>query len=224
MPGLLLGAGLLLLGLVLSLPALYLVDLPAWVYQGALFHAEAASASATPWSLHVHPVPNTLATLLPALLLLIAGPIWTGKLLAIGLLAAGFGAAWTLAKTASSSPTETGARAAILIACAVVSSSFWNGYVGYQIGVVLAMGLGALWLRQERLSAPVVLAGSVLLFFAHAIPFAVVALAMGVNALRRRDLRQLAALIPAAALTAWYVLARLAQPGAGFIETETPAV
>ncbi|MEO0558191.1 MAG: hypothetical protein AAF170_08415, partial [Bacteroidota bacterium] len=222
MSGLLLGGGLLLLGLVLSLPAIYLVDLPAWVYQGALFRAEVATASATPWSLQGHPVPNTLSTLAPALLLSVTGPVWTGKLLAIGLLAAGFGAAWALANAASSSPAETGARAAILIACAVVSSSFWNGYVGYQVGVVLAMGLGALWLRRERLSAPLVLVGSVVLFFAHAIPFAVVALAMGVDALRRRDLRQLVALIPASALTAWYVLARLMQPGGGFIEAETP--
>ncbi|GAB5537342.1 MAG: hypothetical protein Rubg2KO_35910 [Rubricoccaceae bacterium] len=216
-------AGLGLVGLVLSLPALYLVDLPAWVYQGALFQAEAADASATPWSQVAYPVPNTFATLLPALLLPLAGPIWTGKLIAIGLLVAGFAAAWALARAPSPDDASSmWARAAVLIACVVVSSSFWNGYLGYQMGVIGAMALGAVWLRRGHLSAPMVLLGSLVLFFAHAIPFAVVALAMGVEALRRRDLRQLAALLPAAALTAWYGLARLAQPGGGFVDAETP--
>lgn len=214
-------AGLGLVGLVLILPALYLVDLPAWVYQGALFRAEIADAHATPWSLQTHPVPNTLATLLPALLLVLVGPIWAGKILATGLLIGGFAAAWALARAASRDDTSpTWARTAILIACAVVSSSFWNGYVGYQLGVVGAMALGAMWLRRGRLSAPVVLVGTVALFLAHAIPFAVVALTIGADALRRRDRRQLAALLPAAALTAWYVLARAARPAGGFEEAQ----
>lgn len=207
-----------LVGLVLVLPALYLVDLPAWVYQGALFRAEAANVRATPWGLYAHPVPNALATLLPALLLSVAGPVWTGKGLAIGLLIGGLGAAWALARSAS--PSDAGsswARAAILVACVVVSSSFWNGYLGYQMGVVGAMAVGALWLHRGRLPAPVVLLGTVVLFFAHAIPFAVVALAMGVDAIRRRDLRQLAALVPAGGLTAWYLAARARQPEGGFI-------
>ena len=212
----------MLIGLVLILPALYLVDLPAWIYQGALVRAEIADARSTPWSLVTHPVPNTLATLLPALLLPVAGPVWTGKLLATGLLAAGFATAWALARIATpDGGSVTWARASILIACVVVSSSFWNGYLGYQIGVVGAMGLGVVWLRRERLSAPVVVVGTVALFFAHAIPFAVVALTIGVEALRRRDRHQLAALLPAGALTAWYSLARATQPSGGFVNAQT---
>ena len=225
MAWLLAGIGLVLTGLVLSLPALYLVDVPAWVYQGALFRAEVADASATPWSLVAHPVPNTLATLLPALLLPVAGPIWTGKLIAVGLLTSGFAAAWALAASSDTLPSgaasSKGARASILIACIVVSSSFWNGYLGYQLGVIGAMALGAVWLRRGRLSAPVVLMSSVALFFAHAIPFAVVALAMGVEALRRRDLRQLVALLPAAILTGWYSLARSIRPEGGFVDSQS---
>lgn len=213
-----------LVGLAIALPALYLVDLPAWVYQGALFRAEAANVSATPWSLYTHPVPNALATLLPALLLSMADPVWTGKWIAVSLIAAGFGAAWALARTASlsigSSSRDTWARAAVLMSCVVVSSSFWNGYLGYQMGVMLAMGLGALWLHKGRLSAPEVLLGSIAVFSAHAIPFAVVALTMGIVALRQRNLRTLAALLPAALLTAWYVVARARQPDGGFVATQ----
>ena len=50
--------------------------------------------------------------------------------------------------------------------------------------------------------ATAVLAVSLVLFAAHAVPFAVGALAMGLDALWRRDARTVAALVPAAGLTA----------------------
>ncbi|HEX9953411.1 MAG TPA: hypothetical protein VGB53_16695, partial [Rubricoccaceae bacterium] len=56
------------------------------------------------------------------------------------------------------------------------------------------------------------------LFFAHAVPFAVTALALGLDALARRDWRTLAALVPSAALTAAYVAAR---PPTGFAPPAT---
>ena len=207
-------AGAALVALALSVPALYLVDLPAWTYQGALLAREWADPEATPWALWAHPVPNTLATLAPALLLPVAGPVWAGKLVAAGLLTAGFGAAWALARAAD--PGAPWARAAVLASTLVVSSSFWNGYLGFQIGVTLAIAVGAAWLRRGRLPAPALAAASVALFFAHAIPFGAFALGAGLDALRRRDGRQLAALTPAGALTAWYVAARLAGPAGEF--------
>ena len=212
--------GLALAGTVASLPALWLVDLPAWVFQGALWTAEMADARATPWSLARHPVPNTLATLLPALLLTFAGPVWTGKAIAIGLLAAGFAAAWSLAQASSADARSTWPRAAILAACVVVSSSFWNGYLGFQIGVIAALGLGAVWLRRGRLAPGVVAVGTVILFFAHAIPFGAVALAIGLDALRRRDGRTLLALVPSGLLTIGYLAARSALPGGGFLDAQ----
>ena len=219
-PATFVGAGVGLAALVVAVPTLYLVDLPAWVYQGALWSAEVGDARATPWSLYRHPVPNTLATLLPALLLPLAGPIWTGKAIAVGLLAAGFAAAWALASAANTERRgPTWARASVLVACVVVSSSFWNGYVGYQIGVTLALALGAVWLR-GRPSPLVVAAFTLALFFAHAVPFAVVALALGLDALHRRDGRSLAALAPAGLLTAWYLAARLGRLGGGFAAAE----
>ena len=211
--------GLALVGIVASLPALWLVDLSAWVYQGALWNAEVADASSTPWSPVRHPVPNTLATLIPTLLLSVAGPVWVGKAIAIGLLVSGFGTAWSLARAAPDA-SSTWARAAVLVACVVVSSSFWNGYLGYQIGVVGALGLGAAWLRRGRLAPGAVALGTVGLFFAHAIPFGAVALALGLDALRRRDGRTLLALAPSGLLTIGYLAARASLPGGGFLDAE----
>ena len=205
--------GAVLVSLALAAPQLYLVDLPAWTYTGAVVVAE--TGGATPWGLYPYPVPNTWATALAAPLVALAGPTGAGRLLAALLLAAGFGAAWAFARAADRETAP--ARAAVVAATLVASSSWWNGYLGFQIGVTLALGLGALWLRRGRLPAPALGIGAAALFFAHAVPFAAFALGAGLDALRRRDVRQVAALVPAAVLTAWYVVARAAVPASGFV-------
>ena len=205
--------GAVLVALCLAAPQLYLVDLPAWTYTGAVVVAEVGGA--TPWGLYPWPVPNTWATLLAAPLVAVAGPVGAGRLLAAGLLAAGWGAAWAFARSVE--PETAPARAAVVASALVVSSSWWNGYLGFQVGVTLALALGALWVRRGRLPAPALGVGAAALFFAHAIPFAAFALGAGLDALRRRDVRQVAALVPSALLTAWYLAARAAVPGGGFV-------
>ncbi|HEX9951540.1 MAG TPA: hypothetical protein VGB53_07210, partial [Rubricoccaceae bacterium] len=155
-------AAAVLIGLVLAGPTLYLVDLPAWVYSGALLRAELADAAVTPWHLARAPVPNTLATLLPALVLGALGPEATGRALAAALLAAGFAAAWALGRaTEPDAPADAAARAAVAASCLVASASFWNGYLGFQIGVVLAIAIAARWRACGGLSPPGVFAASV---------------------------------------------------------------
>ena len=205
--------GAALVALCLAAPQLYLVDLPAWTYTGAVVVAEAGGA--TPWGLYPWPVPNTWATLGAAPLVAAFGPLGAGRAFGAGLLAAGFGAAWALAAAVD---VETApARAAVLASTLVVSSSWWNGYLGFQIGVTLTMALGARWVRRGGLSPAGLAAGSTALFFAHAVPFAAFALGAGLDALRRRDGRALAALVPAGALTTWYLAARLSTPDGGFV-------
>ena len=205
--------GAVLVGLCLAAPQLYLVDLPAWTYTGAVVVAEAGGA--TPWGLYPWPVPNTWATLLAAPLVALAGPTGAGRLLAAGLLAAGWAAAWAFARAVDRETAP--ARAAIVASTLVASSSWWNGYLGFQVGVTLALALGAVWVRRGRLPAPVAGVGAAALFFAHAVPFAAFALGAGLDALRRRDGRQVAALVPSALLTAWYLAARAAVPEGGFV-------
>ncbi|MEL6616198.1 MAG: hypothetical protein AAFQ43_10695, partial [Bacteroidota bacterium] len=160
-----------------------------------------------------YPVANALGTLVPAIVLSVAGPVWTGKWIGVGLLASGALAAWALGRAVDE--RDAWARGAILVATLVVSSSFWNGYIGFQIGVTLALALGAVWVRTGPLAPWSLAVGSVVLFFAHAVPFAVCALFAGLDALRRRDGARLAALLPSAGLAIWYVSARLLAPEAG---------
>lgn len=202
-------AALLIAG-VLLLPALYLVDLPAWVYSGALFRAEFLDATAAPLRVAPYPVPNALATLVPAALLGAFSAVATGRIVAALLLLAGFAASWRLGRAAD--PESPARRAAVVASCLVVSSSWWNGYLGFQIGVTLAIWIAAVWMQRERLCPGAVLGASLSLFFAHAVPFAAFALAAGLDALQRRDWKAVAALVPSAVLSAWYVLGRTSAP------------
>ena len=211
-----------LAALVVAVPALYLTDVPAWVFGGAMLRAELADPAATPWHLAPHPVPNALAHALAAALLGVLSPQATGAALALAMLIGGGAAAWALARAAwPGAPGQAGARAAVLVSCLVVSSSWWNGYVGFQLGVALAFATGALWLRRGRLGPAWTLAASLALFAAHAVPFGALALALGLSALRRRDAAELAALVPAGALALWYAAARLAGPEAFVPAAET---
>ncbi len=203
-------ASALLVAGVLLLPALYLVDLPAWVYSGALLRAELLEATATPLRLAPYPVPNALATLIPAALLGTFSALATGRIVAALLLLAGVVGAWRLGQAAD--PDAPAPRAAIVASCLVVSSSWWNGYLGFQIGVTLLLWLAAAWVRRGRLSPGATGAASLALFFAHAVPFAAFALAAGLDALHRRDGKTVAALVPSGLLTAGYVLGRTSAP------------
>lgn len=203
-----------LVGLVLVVPALYLVDLPAWTYTGALWAREVATGD-TPAVVLRYPVPNTLATVLPGIFVPAVGAAWAGKIVGALLLGGGFAAALALARASKLDGAPW--RAAVVASMLVASSSFWNGYVGFQLGVVGAMAVGAWALRRGRLPAAGVGAVSVGLFFCHAVPFGAVALGAGLDALRRRDVGQIAALVPAALLTVAYVAFRAPSPVADVV-------
>ena len=71
------GAGLT--ALALAVPALYLVDLPAWTYAGAVWARELADPSATPAAVLRYPVPNAWATVVPGVLVPLVGAAAAGK-------------------------------------------------------------------------------------------------------------------------------------------------
>ena len=134
---------------MLALPALYLVDLPAWTYAGAVWARELADPSATPAAVLRYPVPNAWATVVPGVLVPLVRAAAAGKVVGAGLLGAGFGAAYALARAAGHGDAPW--RASVVASTLVASSSFWNGYVGFQMGVVAAVAVGAWWMRRGRL-------------------------------------------------------------------------
>lgn len=200
--------------LVLAARQVYLLDLPGRVYQGAVLARLAGGEDAGAYGLQPYPVPNAFSTVFFALTVPALSSVGAGKAFVALYLAAAFTGAYALAHAAD--PATAARRAAVLAATLFVSSSFWNGYLNFQVGLLEGAAYAALWLRRGRPGPLVTGAFALLLFFTHAIPFAAFALAVGLAALRRRDLRTLAALMPSAGLTGWYILGRLGTAGVGF--------
>jgi hypothetical protein len=190
---------------LVAAPVLPLQDIPDWTYQGWLLERLLAGDPRAAVELKTYPVPNTLVTLIAAMLVPLFGPDEAGRLLAVlalGGVAAGCAALAVGARAGGWSAT-------ILFAIVGLSTPFLLGYVAFTLG----MGLLALALAAERsrqLSARAVLGWSLLLFFTHAIPFFVFLLTIGwhhVILLRVRA--SVAALLPSLALAIWYAAARL---------------
>lgn len=204
--------GALLVGLLLTAREVYLLDLPMWVYEGAALRAkvlgEAAGAAAL-YPLKPYPVPNSASQGMLALLVGPLGAAGAGKAVAAGVLALGLWAVYRLCVRLHG--PEGVFRALVLAATVVVSASFWNGYLNFQLGLAVLALYGAVRARHglaARPSAPVTAAFGVALFFCHSVPFLAFALGAGLEALGRRDARLVGALTPAALLSAAYVVGR----------------
>lgn len=100
---------------------------------------------------------------------------------------------------------------AVPVLFAVVSiglgANFWEGHLNYSLSVSLWLYAAALFL-DDALTARRFLVLSLVAFFCHAIGFAFIAGLYGLTLRRGLVLRQLAAALPAAILTAWYVIGR----------------
>ena len=205
-------ASALLVGLLLTASQVYLLDLPMWVYEGAALRAkvlgEAAGAAAL-YPLKPYPVPNSASQVLLALLVGPLGAAGAGKAVAVGVLALGLWAVYRLCVRLHG--PEGVFRALVLAATVVVSASYWNGYLNFQLGLAVLALYGAVRARDglaARPSAPVTAVFGVVLFFCHSVPFLAFALGAGLEALGRRDARLVGALTPAALLSVAYVVGR----------------
>jgi|GEM_PF-4596633 len=205
-------ASALLVGLLLTASQVYLLDLPMWVYEGAALRAkvlgEAAGAAAL-YPLKPYPVPNSASQVLLALLVGLLGAVGAGKAVAVGVLALGLWAVYRMCVRLHG--PEGVVRALVLAATVIVSASYWNGYLNFQLGLAVLALYGAVRARDglaARPSAPVTAAFGVVLFFCHSVPFLAFALGAGLEALGRRDARLVGALMPAALLSVAYVVGR----------------
>jgi hypothetical protein len=197
--------------LTLSSRYAWMLDYPNWVYQGHVAHAKLFAAAALPqYGWKTYPVPNSLITVEIALLETVCAPLLAAKL-CVALLLAAFAVFLPLA-TGRAAPGARYQLALIGLPFLAFSSSFWNGYLGYQTGVVLLLGFLALELRNPLSPWPTALSG-VLIFFAHAIPFLAFAGYVLLRQWRTRSFRRLLALAPSGALLAWYCLGQRMSAG-----------
>jgi hypothetical protein len=197
---------LLATAVFLRAPILPLQDFNEWIYQGALVHDVLAGHPGR-FALKPWPVPNALCQFLLGLMMFALSPLAAGKVF-IAAYVLGFGAlCWRLCRRADGATDH--AAFVLLVCVAVLNTDFWSGYLNFQLGLLL-LGLHLLWARdgrrlpwwQEALFA-------LLMFFAHALTLAMLAVHIGWRAAQQRGLvrgtlRVIAVMLPALVLAAWY--------------------
>jgi len=182
-------------------------DLPDWTHQGWLLaRAIAGDPAAEGFTLKSYPVPNTLGTLVLAVLTSLFDAGTAARIASLLPLMLGLPCLWLYAQRAA--PATPGLLAAALFGTLLLSTPFWLGYLSYTLGFVLLMA--AVSRPVEDWSPAALLGWSLLLFLASAVVFAAfVLLAAWRLGVERRQPSSLWPLLPAIGLLLWYVAGRL---------------
>lgn len=190
-----------LLGLFAGYPALQ--DYGEWIYQATVGASILKGQASQVAEFVSYPVPYSLAQIVMTLLAILMPPKVAGYAF-LGLYAVG--GALAVDRFIWSKGLAVASSAALLSCLLILSSGFWNGYIGNQGGVILILLYCSISAPRD-ISPPVLFAFSLLIFSAHAIAFACwVVIAFWKLVSARRVLPSLAVL-PAAGLLVWFSLA-----------------
>ncbi|TDG33046.1 hypothetical protein [Paracraurococcus ruber] len=182
-----------------------LQDFAEWAYQGALL-ARLASGQPVPGvELVGHPVPNSLTQAILGLLCLVLPPAVAARVFVLALLGAGLALCLALARRWQ--PGAARSLAVVLLVSVVCNATFWNGYLNYQLGLLLLAGWFLLPAPRRLQAGPIAAFGTAI-FLSHAATFAAFAAVVGAEALLARRLRgAVMGLALPGLLGVWYVLA-----------------
>lgn len=151
----------LTLALLLRLRVLPLQDFDIWTYQASLL-ARFMQGGTIPAMVKFHPVPNMLSQYLQAVLVLVM-PARASAIAVVLLLFAGWCiVGWVLAG-------GDRVRFAIILGIAALNSPFWDGYMGFEFGLLLFFA-AILLERRGLLPAWLEVVAAVLIFLTHALP------------------------------------------------------
>lgn len=187
-----------------------LTDYANWTYQGVLLHNHLLGVPDSAHWLKLYPVPNSASTIGIGLLSFLlpwtaAAKMWLCLQLLLSFVALrhlmqtvrGSAALWFIAPTAL-----------------FLNMNFWYGFMNFQLGLCWVILVASLLLRMDRQSeirlGQESILGLLLLaaFFTHMIPFAFACLLLVLFSVQARRYRLLWQIVPAAALSIWYLLGR----------------
>ena len=179
-----------------------LQDYPEWIYQSLVFNDLLTRGPSDLFFIKHYPIPYTLSQLVMSGLLVFVSPLATSKIVFVVYMVA----ALFLTRLAVSRFELNETVAAPFFVCVfVLNSGFWNGYIAYQVGLMIFI----LYLCQSderRIDPLVILLFSILLFFAHGLIYATFCLTCGIYCLyNRRIWAPAVAMLPSVFLLAWYV-------------------
>lgn len=210
-----------LLVLILSIdvpPYVPLQDYNEWVYQGYVAAQLIQGHLTDAFRFVTFPVPNSAVQVLLCLLNFVVPAELAGRIVANLYVVVALALGWALARKMS--PTQHVSCFFVLLVCVYFNTAFWNGYINYQVGILLF----SVWLllRQDMRDRPLwVFVFSLAAFFTHAVIWASILMLMVIDGLRRRRIAPYLPALVSVGLFAWYaacrpaptVLDRVGRPG-----------
>ncbi len=185
-------------------------DYPEWMYQGHIVHAlltDSSSALTQHFEWVPIPVPNSISQLAIGALNFIVSPVVAGKVWLGGY----FLLVLVTCFAAFKAHRFGGAMQWLFTITIAFGPGFWNGYINFQVGLLL---LALFIVTGLRRSMVWVFVFSILIYFSHASVFA--AFICYVVLTERLDDRRpgvVVAILPSLALLLWYTSARLLSGG-----------
>ena len=180
-----------------------LQDLPEWVYQSYIFNELVSGHTSNDFGLKSYPVPYAFFQLITSAVLTIFSPFVTSKIVVLlyGILVLS-----SIHLFLSRARIDPLIGWVFMISVVALNSSFWNGYMGYQFGLIVLLFYLSLPGESRTAIFPVLMI-SVLAFFAHGIIFASILVFMGIYSLYGRRILQYAlGVLPSLFLGVWYVI------------------
>lgn len=184
-----------------------LTDYVEWMYQSYILRFLLENHESTLYYLKDYPVPYALAQISLALLDKILGTERAGLVLIAGYFLAGVLLSIAFVNRYS---LDVRITLPILLSVILCNSPFWNGYINYQLGLLVLMAYLALPERQQ-LSAKITFTFGVLSFFTHGfalVGFSIIAASKTLHDGKNTFLKFAVSMIPSGILTVWYFLAR----------------
>lgn len=190
----------------LCFPYSPLQDLPEWIYQGYVFNQIVSGHTILGVYLKTYPIPYTSVQLLISGCLVFFDPMVTSKLVVASYVALAMFASKRLIIRYEMRPAIAWP---VLISLFVLNSSFWNGYMAYQFGLLIPafyLSLGSRWRTDVR----ILTLFSLLAFFTHGViyfTFIVTAFAFWLST--RRLLLFALGVLPSMLLAVWYAFSNV---------------
>ncbi|MFP6556767.1 hypothetical protein WJ542_00285 [Paraburkholderia sp. B3] len=183
-------------------PYVPLQDYNEWVYQGFVAEQLLRGHLTSQFVFATFPVPNSAAQALLCLLNFVVSPLLAARVVASLYVIAAITLAWRIAE--KTSPAQQIGYFFVLLVCVYFNTPFWNGYINYQIGILLLSAW--LLLDPKTRAKPLwVLVFTLGAFFTHAAIWAAILLTMTIDALRRRVFTPYLPALVSLGLFAWYV-------------------
>lgn len=198
----------LALGLLIP-PLIPLQDYNEWIYQGYIAAQMLVQHMDGQFSFVHYPVPNSLVQALLTGLDVVLPPLVSGTLVICIYVVLAVTLAWKLAHKISAENCVD--YFLVLMIFIYFNSTFWDGYINYQFGILL-LSFYLLLDAEQRRAPSMVLVLLIVAFFTHAVIWGTFLLLFLLDAVRRRKVGNYFSAALSVCLFGWYVLSKPGRP------------